>query len=286
MAKSFFIDLLLTANPQAEQQALRLYQKAIHRAQRRLKAQGRPLVIGADEVATELEWLLYDLCKQFNCLNQAKYQKLHHAILTWTPISTDPHVLQRCGLLQNGLLALLPQLQQKQRLECLCEQYQAHLAQDELTILKKQSHTEEQILQQSASQRLSIQTAKTTLDSSFCSLHDSPTKTKIKIKTKWEQTIDEDLSRIHEKQAAISRMRQVWKSPEVLSTQYQHFQTAFQQERRILEKHRDSATVILLKKVATVLSFGIAAICGIWSVKGQKTTQKIEQVFKTSSPSA
>ena len=97
--------------------------------------------------------------------------------------------------------------------------------------------------------------------------------------------MDEDLSRVQEKQAAISRMRQVWKSREVLSTQYEHFQTIFQQERKILEKHRDSATVILLKKVATVLSFGIAAICGIWSVKGQKTTQKIEQVFKASNPS-
>jgi hypothetical protein len=275
MAGAQFITDLLAADPRADKRAVALYRKAIRRAQRRCKksdlSENDSDWLGADAVAEQLEWLLRGACYFVDCRDGAAYQRLNQAILNWQPATTDQRVLIACGMVQNGLLSLLPQLQQKQRLEHLCEQYEIHLARAASEEAQTSPPPSPEHLAASMDLPLSVQALVTH------SRSPSPAVSEF-------GAVSDSLYLIQEKQASVNRMRQVWTTRQDLSTQYRNFQTAFQQERRVLEKDRDSKTMIFVKAVLTILSFGLAAICGIWSIKGEQMGKQIDQVLETPGP--
>lgn len=54
------------------------------------------------------------------------------------------------------------------------------------------------------------------------------------------------------------------------------FASAYKINKLLIETRRDHAGITFLKGVATVISFGIAALLGIWNVKGKDLTQQID----------
>lgn len=57
-----------------------------------------------------------------------------------------------------------------------------------------------------------------------------------------------------------------------------NFSKALNKNKPILEKARDTETMVLLKRVATILSLGIASLLGIWKVKGSEVCKEMESV--------
>jgi len=58
------------------------------------------------------------------------------------------------------------------------------------------------------------------------------------------------------------------------------FKFLFKATKQHLEKSRDTGTVKFLKTVATVLTAGLAALFGIWSVRGKSVTNNMERILK------
>lgn len=57
------------------------------------------------------------------------------------------------------------------------------------------------------------------------------------------------------------------------------FTMLFKNNASLLQTRRDSAGMIFLKVIATICSFGIAACCGLWAVKGKQVTQEISDIL-------
>ena len=54
------------------------------------------------------------------------------------------------------------------------------------------------------------------------------------------------------------------------------FRAQFKIQRPVIEQDRDSWAMKFAKGVATVLSLGVAWLCGIWNVKGQETAGDLQ----------
>jgi len=63
------------------------------------------------------------------------------------------------------------------------------------------------------------------------------------------------------------------------------FKNLFNASKSHLTKSRDTGTTTFLKAVATIFTAGLAVLFGIWSVRGKKATNKMENILKeTESP--
>lgn len=255
----------------ADDTAQYLFEQAVQRAQRHAKSSQpftQNLILDTDAIAAELEGLLRDEFYGVDLSDPLCYHAVLTAIQAWQPryVSSDQVVaLQRCGFVQNGLLALLPPLRRWQQLNQLCQDYQHHLI-DEAALL---------IFYEEPS-ALSIQTrTSASLSSADRGFTRQPYSAGIVL------TQEIGLKKITEKMEAVAAMQQTLHTRQDVTTQCQSFQTVFQQKRCLIEKDRDSVAMTFVKAVVTVLSLGLAAIFGLWSVKGRETAQQIETVLQT-----
>jgi hypothetical protein len=254
---------LLNADHRAEKTALRLFGKAVRRAECRAKS-AQPLtkkrVLDADAIAAELEWLLRGELYRVNLVDPASYQAVLTAICAWEPRCQEA-ARQHCGAVQNELLTLLPQLRRWQQLDQLCQDYRQHLIEEAAPLIAGEEPSP-----------LSGQTRASEADSVLAQRR-YPTMAALHQ--------DVGLKQITEKIEAVADMQRTLQTRQEVTTQCQSFQTVFQHHRRLIERDRDSAAMIFVKAVVTVLSLGLAAVLGIWSVKGQKTAQQIEAALQT-----
>lgn len=79
-----------------------------------------------------------------------------------------------------------------------------------------------------------------------------------------------------DKYKAIVEMRGVLETNEESQTQLDNFCLKFYANRKTIEKRRDSGTIIFLKALATLSSFFLVNMFGIWRVRGEETGKKIE----------
>jgi hypothetical protein len=250
------IQQLLQSDRRADQTALRLFEKACRRAQRRApsnRSSGtKGELIDADVIAAKLERLLRRGLSGVDLTDPIDYQAVLTTIDAWQP-RCQAAALQHCGFVQNGLLALLPRLKRWQQLNRLCQDYQKHLRDQQPLIFSLQPVAAPTLLSVAgaASDRRRDPTT-TTLDQ------------------------ETDLVKITQKIKAVAEMQLTLQTRQDVTTQCQAFQTVFQKNRRVIEKDRDSLAMMFVKAVVTVFSLGLAAMLGIWSVKGKKTAQKIE----------
>lgn len=256
------IQQLLASDHGAEKTAQRLFAKAVqHTQQRRAKSSqllAWKLMWDADEIAGELEWLLRDEMNGINLLEPVQYQRILTAIYGWHPrlaASAQAVALQRCGFVQNGLLALLPQLKRHQQLAQLCWGYRQHLV---LTAA-----------QQIKSQGQSLALVPAIAITSPC----LPLLSSLKV--------DVNLLKIRKKIQAVSDLQRTLSTRQDIDSQYRSFKQVFATNRVIIETERDSAALTFVKAVATVISVGLAALLGIWGVKGHKTVQQIDHILQS-----
>ncbi len=59
------------------------------------------------------------------------------------------------------------------------------------------------------------------------------------------------------------------------------FKKDFEKQKNSFEKRRDSSTVIFLKAVATVFSFGLASVAGLWKVKGKEFASQVDNILQS-----
>ena len=82
---------------------------------------------------------------------------------------------------------------------------------------------------------------------------------------------DQPLSLTVQKYQAVSALQATLSTPvKSAPEQMKDFRAQFKIQRPVIEQDRDSWAMKFAKGVATVLSLGVAWLCGIWNVKGQE----------------
>jgi len=69
------------------------------------------------------------------------------------------------------------------------------------------------------------------------------------------------------------------KNDAMSSKKLQSFTQLLGEKKKLLNTRRDSAGMTFLKGLASVLSLGIAALCGLWKPKGKKTLNEMQTVL-------
>lgn len=253
--------LFLINSPQLDKTALHLYAKAVKKIKFRLKAKNKTAIIGADEVSAELETMLRRDFYRQDLLNPQLFLILKEAVYNWQPkIMDDPKSMQKFGLIQNLLLAILPIFRKKQLLDKVCNNYKRHLA----SAITKSEFFNEKI------------DSKSIQASSVINLKMVDIFVKRQVKQK---IADENLQLSIEKYKAVDKIQKTLHSKCDATQQLHCFRHEFINQRAIIEKKRDKKTMIFVKTVITVFSIGLAAVFGIWNIKGRQTTNKINSIL-------
>lgn len=217
-----------------------------------------------------------------NLTNTQQFNAAISAIEAWQPASSDP-AFRQCQIVRKALIAALPKVQQKQELQAICHDYKAHLKEDIVSELKDK-HPQE-YAQFTANRKIK-----------GIPLPDSG-----KLPTQFTQAgknMDrfiadhpqgvpngsDSLNAAIKKYAAVNTMTSTLTTPQPVETQLQNFKQAFQSQRAVIEKDRDSWGMKFVKTVTTVLSLGVAVLCGIWGVKGKQAADNLTRALTSSPP--
>ncbi len=216
-------------------------------------------------------------------IDPVAYDLLLKAIQRWRPLAASSE--NACLYLQNLMLNLLPMVRQKQQLQKIVKDYQQHLKVEiEQNLLS--NHPREY---RSCVYSSNVWFGAPPLYSSNAVRPFRDNRDPIERFTADFETYsiepDTALSGAINKYRAVTHLMSTLKTPiKGADRQVNDFRCEFQIQSPILVKDRDSRTIKFVKTVATFLSAGLAIACGIWNVKGKKTSKDIQQVLSASQP--
>ncbi|MBS0349730.1 MAG: hypothetical protein JSR33_00845 [Proteobacteria bacterium] len=222
-------------------------------------------------LATHLTRLL----DKVDLLDITRYSTLGNAVRRWCPWQPDQQ--QGFPAVQKTLLTLLPVVRQKQELQQLCRDYRNHLAEEVENEAKNESeqsytaHTQGRTLLFGAPPLKDRAQVKMVTDSR------PPVEKLVTEPTRVIRKSDQAPSLAVQKYQAVSALQATLTTPvKSAPEQMKDFRAQFKIHRPVIEKDRDSWAMKFAKGVATVLSLGVAWLCGIWDVKGQVATDKLQ----------
>jgi len=93
-----------------------------------------------------------------------------------------------------------------------------------------------------------------------------------------EKLINQDDFKYTSKEEVIYKLRACNHLLEIDNVK--EFKTLFNFTKKHLEKSRDTGTMKFIKGIVTVFTMGLAALFGIWDVKGKKATNQIEAILE------
>jgi hypothetical protein len=211
-----------------------------------------------------------------NLANTQQFNAVFQVIEDWQPD-------QKSQPVRKALLDALPKAQQKQQLQVICHDYKVHLKEEIVSELKDK-HPQE-YAQFTANRKIKgvplpdsgqlPQQATQAGGNMDRFVADHPNGL---------SHGSDRLNAAIKKYAAVSMMANTLNTPQPVNQQLQSFTQTFQSQSKIIEKDRDGWGMKFMKGVATVLSLGIAWVCGIWDVKGQKAAEKMTQALQPPAP--
>ncbi len=215
------------------------------------------------------------LLDKVDLVNITHYSTLGNAIRRWCPWQSGQQ--QACLEVQKILLTLLPVARQKQELKQLCQDYRNHLA---VEVEKEAKNDSEQ--------HYTVSTQRGTL------LFGAPPvneRAQVKMVTDSRPSVeklvaeptraigkpDQPPSLAVQKYQAVSALQATLNTPvKSAPEQMKDFRAQFKIQRPVIEQDRDGWAMKFAKGVATVLSLGVAWLCGIWNVKGQEAAGDLQ----------
>ncbi len=258
-----------------DQEALAIVEQAQAETQRRFRGKTTDTSHQQKVFNASLAARLTRLLDKVDLINVSRYGALGNAIRRWCPWQSGQQ--QVCLEVQKTLLTLLPVTRQKQELQQLCQDYRNHLAVEVENEAKNDSEqnymisTEKRTLLFGAPPVNERAQEKMVTDSrpSVEKLVMGPTRAVGKP--------DQPPSLAVQKYQAVSALQTTLSTPVKSATeQVKDFRAQFRIQRPVIEQDRDSWAMKFAKGVATVLSLGVAWLCGIWNVKGQEAADDLQ----------
>jgi len=176
--------------------------------------------------------------------------------------------------IKEKLLALLPDAVKKQRLDQTCQEYKTHLKSEIEADLARYHPS---VYDDYGRERSTVVISGQTVHRQRVKAHDLDYFLQNEAKT---LPIEQPrLTQAIQKYERVSAMQLTLHTATTASRQIQHFATVLAYTKPILEKNRDSLGMRFVKWVGTLLTLGVAAACGIFSVKGAQTTEALTGIL-------
>jgi hypothetical protein len=222
-------------------------------------------------LATHLTRLL----DKVDLLNITRYSTLGNAVRRWCPWQSGQQ--QVCLEVQKTLLTLLPVARQKQELQQLCKDYRNHLAEEIENEAKNESEQNYTANTQGRTLLFGAPPVKKRAQVKMVADSRPPVEKLVTEPTRVTRKPDQPPSLAVQKYQAVSALQATLTTPvKSAPEQMKDFRAQFKIQRPVIEQDRDSWAMKFAKTVATVLSLGVAWLCGIWDVKGQVATDKLQ----------
>jgi hypothetical protein len=191
--------------------------------------------------------------------NRPQYHALVKAVAAWQPIT---HELdgRSAQIIRQAVITALPIVRQKQELQIICQDYKAHLkAEIEAELLSNHPQEYKKYAGNRPMKGIPLP-------------HSGKLPTPmIQSGKNMDRLVDnhpdgilkgsDSLNSAIQKYAAIQNMARTLTTPHPVENQIKHFKQAFQSQRAVIEKDRDSWGMKFVKAVTTVLSLGVAVWC-------------------------
>ena len=258
-----------------DQEALAIVEQAQAETQRRFRGKTADANHQQKVFNASLAARLTRLLDKVDLLNVSRYSTLGNAIRRWCPWQSGQQPV--CLEVQKTLLTLLPVVRQKQELRQLCQDYQNHLA---VEVEKEAKNDSEQSYMVSTQKRTLLFGAPPVNERAQVKMvtDSRPSVEKLVMgPTRAVEKPDQPLSLTVQKYQAVSALQATLSTPvKSAPEQMKDFRAQFRIQRPVIEQDRDSLAMKFAKGVATVLSLGVAWLCGIWNVKGQEAAGDLQ----------
>ena len=240
------------------------------------RSKGKEALLNSKKYSTPaLAARLTRLLDKVDLLNVSRYSTLGNAIRRWCPWQSGQQ--QVCLEVQKTLLTLLPVTRQKQELQQLCQEYQNHLA---VEVEKEAKNDSEQNYMVSTQKRTLLFGAPPVNERAQVKMvtDSRPSVEKLVVgPTRAVGKPDQPPSLAVQKYQAVSALQATLSTPvKSAPEQMKDFREQFKIQRPVIEQDRDSWAMKFAKGVATILSLGVAWLCGIWNVKGQEAANDLQ----------
>jgi hypothetical protein len=212
------------------------------------------------------------LLDKVDLLNITRYSTLGNAIRRWCPWQSGQQ--QMYLKVQKALLTLLPLARQKQELRQLCQNYRNYLA---VEVEKEAKNDPEQNYVVNIQMGTLAPPVKNHAQIKIVA-DSRPSAEKLVIgPTQATRKPDQSPSLAVQKYQAVSALQATLSTPvKSAPEQMKDFKAQFRIQRPVIEQDRDSFAMKFVKGVATVLTLGVAWLCGIWNVKGQEAAGELQ----------
>lgn len=256
-----------------EEEALQVYETAAAEMGQRQRGLTQEYKITVEQLNRQIAVQVTAELAKVDLLNPLQYQAIQSATQYWQP-NPESDQASQCLNVRQVLLEMLPLARQKQQLQQPLQEYQAHLKTE---IESELASSHPIAYQEYCSDRMGVEIVK-------AQSQPKPVKARdldyfLKNEAQILPIKNESLQQAMAKYATVCIAQETLHSAKPATEQVRDFQAVLPQVKSVVEKSRDSFGMKCLKVVATILSLGVAALVGIWNVKGRGTVKKIENTL-------
>jgi hypothetical protein len=260
------------------QEAQRIYQEAAEQMRSNRQGFTQEFKVTEDKLKHGVQARVTAELDSVNLHDLSQFKRIQRLIIEWNPDKSHDN-FRACEALKKALVICLIDARKKQQLQRACQEYKAHLAAEirsELTNafpnVSRQYGFD--LPEQTTSFKKPLRPTERPSTLNHFLTHESKSL---------PLNQHEGLQKAVKKYEAVTTLQQSLTTAKPAPVQVQEFKQTLQQQKPVLAAHRDSTAMRFLKGVTAILTLGIAALCGIFSVKGEEASGKMQKVINRSS---
>lgn len=211
-------------------------------------------------------------CVNLHDPNQLK--RIQRFIIEWNPSKSHEN-FRACETVKKALITCLADAHKKQQLQRACQEYKAHLAAD---IRSELSSAFPNVSRQHG---FDLPEPNTSFKKPLRPVEKRSTLDHFLTHEAKSLPLDqhEGLQKAVKKYEIVTTLQYTLATAKPAAAQVQEFKKTLEEQKPVLEAHRDSTVMRFLKGVATILTLGAAAFFGIFGVRGEEASNKMQKVI-------
>jgi hypothetical protein len=256
------------------QEAQRIYQDVTEQMRRNRQGFTQEYKVTEDKIKTSLQARVTAELDSVNLNDPNQFKRLRRLIIEWNPDKSHDN-FRACEALKKALVICLIDARKKQQLQRACQEYKAHLAAE---IRSELTNTFPNVSRQYG---FDLPEPTTSFKKPLRPIEKPSTLDHFLMHEAKSLPLNqhEGLQKAVKKYESVTTLQQSLTTSKPAPLQVQEFKQSLQQQKPVLEAHRDSTAMRFLKGVTAILTLGVAALCGIFSVKGEKASGKMQKVI-------
>ncbi|MBS0349731.1 MAG: hypothetical protein JSR33_00850 [Proteobacteria bacterium] len=256
------------------QEAQRIYQEAAEHMRSNRQGFTQEFKVTEDKLKHGVQARVTAELDSVNLHDLHQFKHIQRLIIEWNPNKSHDN-FRACDAVKKALMTCLIDARKKQQLQRSCQEYKAHLAAD------IRSELTNEFPNVSRQYGFNLPEPTTSYKKPLRPIEKPSTLDHFLTHEAKSLPLNqhEGLQKAIKKYEAVTTLQQSLTTAKPAPAQVHEFKQTLQQRKPILEDHRDSKAVRFLKGVAAVLTLGVAALCGIFSVKGEEASKNMQKVI-------